>query len=322
MMRFRLQLCPMNAFNIMMLFSFSFYFNISALANDPLTELSIKREQWLDVVLDSSMFPCAPYTPSKKLCHPDDNILPAGDMVLFNALLCQSGYQASCFAVLRSQEASGRWRRSPLHVNKPVHHEAGIFSKDHVLGLLIYFLTTEDRESATKWYSWLENVSPRTFPYAMKVCEKVHCVITPNLFSLMFRVWRELGLRPSSQMSMHRYAANDRSLTLEAKRLSGYQLHLKAVAALLLNLLDERPQHLINLLIKKQPDNPFYQYLAESPKEGVAENMLDKCRVITDESYRENSGHQWSWERDTEEEAWRYSMGWDCIFMANTLLGY
>ena len=28
----------------------------------------------------------------------------------------------------------------------------------------------------------------------------------------------------------------------------------------------------------------------------------------------------WAWERGDESEAWRESMGWDCVFLANLLL--
>ncbi len=137
-------------------------FNSSISANE-LAILEKHKSIWKRNVQE---FPCAPYTPSKKNCDPQKDIIPNGDMILFNALLCYSGEQTACDAVKNSQEQSGRWRRSPLHVGKPILHKSGSFSKDHVVGLLLWAISTPQQEEAKsrldKWWQWAkESNSPQ-----------------------------------------------------------------------------------------------------------------------------------------------------------------
>jgi hypothetical protein len=278
------------------------------------------REEWLQITTNPEIFPCARYTPSKKGCNPLGDIEPAGDMVLFNSLLCYSGYMPSCTAISESQATDGRWWRSPLHVNAPIRAASGSFSKDHAVGLLLYFVTNHDAEAASKWFDWIVSESRDQFPPVYRVCEKQHCTITPTLYSLMYKVWRYLGLEPSANMKTFKNFATDSDLAVEAGRLNGFELHVKGVMALLLDRLGERPEKLIETIVARQPDNPFFQFLARQNPSGIAENVLTKCKAIARDDYPDNAGNQWSWERDTAENAWETSMGWDCIFMANALL--
>jgi hypothetical protein len=283
-------------------------------------DLAQAREKWLEITTNPEIFPCTPYTPSKKGCDPINDIKPAGDMILFNSLLCYSGYEPSCSAVTRSQESSGRWRRSPLHVDGPIIHASGSFSKDHAVGLLLYFVVTHDRENASRWFDWIVAEASPQIPPVLKVCEKQHCTITPTLFSLMYKVWRNLGLKPSKNMEAFKNYATDAGLAAEARQLNGFELHIKGAMALLLSVLGEHPEQLIQTLVSRQPDNPFYQFLARREKGQIIENTLRKCAALSQDDYPNNPGNQWSWERDTAEAAWEHTMGWDCIFMANLLL--
>jgi len=98
--------------------------------------------------------PCAARTPGKRWKGTlDEKICDVGDMVLFNALLGASGEASAIDAVRRSQDNSGRWWRSPMHVDEsgnPTNYPGSrySFSKDHTLGVLLYFVTTPDREMA------------------------------------------------------------------------------------------------------------------------------------------------------------------------------
>jgi hypothetical protein len=284
-------------------------------------DLVEQRKQWLSIATDIEFFPCAIVTPSKKDCDPAENISPAGDMVLFNSLLCYSGYQKSCEAIKNSMEASGRWRRSPLHVNKPVVEGSGSFSKDQTLGLLLYFVVTNDSSGAKKWFNWVKKFSSRSFPRVLKVCEKNHCTISPTLFSLMYKVWKKLGLSPSTNMKLFKGQTDESILIAQTKNIKpGYELHLKAVTSVLLNFLGRDLNRLNQTIYNKQKENPFYQYLIKKDFSKIKIDLLDKCKVITSPDYINNRGHQWAWERDTKGKSWENSMSWDCIFMANLII--
>jgi hypothetical protein len=67
----------------------------------------------------------------------------------------------------------------------------------------------------------------------------------------------------------------------------------------------------------RQPGNPFFRYLWQGPSDEVEAQVLALC---PNEGTAWERKFQWSWERADDSEAWRESMGWDCVFMANLLL--
>jgi hypothetical protein len=96
----------------------------------------------------------------------------------------------------------------------------------------------------------------------------------------------------------------------------GYQLHLKGVTVFLKAVLDvDRTRRLENarLLVDKQPLNPFFRYLAEGPSPAVLDRLAAVCP--RPETHAGARRFQWSWERADASEAWRESMGWECIFL-------
>lgn len=66
-----------------------------------------------------------------------------------------------------------------------------------------------------------------------------------------------------------------------------------------------------------EPLNPFFQYVAHrrSNKEPMLPLILSQCPSPANDTYFKR--HQWAWERETAEEAWRESMLWDCLFIAS-----
>jgi hypothetical protein len=80
----------------------------------------------------------------------------------------------------------------------------------------------------------------------------------------------------------------------------------------------ERSKKIAQILAQREPLNPFFRYLNEGPSENLQATLLNYCPQSGQTS--EELGRQWAWERSSSEEAWRVSMGWDCVFMANLLL--
>lgn len=118
------------------------------------SDLSARMVMWRAYAGSQNHNPCAARTPGKRWkTENDQKICDVGDMVLFNALLGYSGEMAAIDAVRRSQDNDGRWWRSPMHVDaggNPTSYPGSkySFSKDHTLGVLLYFVTTPDRETA------------------------------------------------------------------------------------------------------------------------------------------------------------------------------
>jgi hypothetical protein len=262
--------------------------------------------------------------PSKENC--DD-----GDSVIFNGLLCMVGDDSGCETVRASQDESGRFWRSPRR-NPGNLGEAKSFSRDQTLGVLLYLVRTQDRDAAQRWINWIYDnrycsiknpLSGGCSIYGYRVCrdDKEICDLRPATWALFHRVWEYLGMAPTREMRKNESMdVSDVEMIAVDKAKPGYELHLKAVSSLLrLTLASSvsKTRDIIRKLHERQRDNPFFQALAEGPHEAVMNRVLQLCpKPWEDLGFRR---YQWAWERDTATEAWRESMGWDCIFMARFL---
>ncbi|WP_250483269.1 hypothetical protein [Caballeronia sp. GaOx3] len=81
-------------------------------------------------------------------------------MTLFNGLLCISGDQLGCDAVMHAQDVSGRWHRSPRLAADPTLRPKDSFSWDMALGVQLYVVKTGDRASLQRWLAWVESSRP------------------------------------------------------------------------------------------------------------------------------------------------------------------
>ncbi|HYX38024.1 MAG TPA: hypothetical protein VE954_33400 [Oligoflexus sp.] len=265
--------------------------------------------------------------PSKQDC--DD-----GDSVIFNGLLCMVGEQQGCETVRASQDADGRFWRSPRR-NPGNLGEDKSFSRDQTLGVLLYLAKTQDRDAALRWMAWIEDnrycgitnpLSGGCTVFGYRVCrdDKEICDLRPGTWALFHRVWEHLGLPTTREMRKNEgMDISDIELIAIDKARPGYELHLKAVAAFLRMTIGSsvsRSHAMAQRLHDRQEGNPFFQVLAEGPSEELSRRLLQLCPKPGDDlGFRR---YQWAWERDTANEAWRESMGWDCIFMGRLLDSY
>ena len=71
-------------------------------------------------------------------------------------------------------------------------------------------------------------------------------------------------------------------------------------------------------LARKQPQNPFFAYLAGVSKADLEKLILNECPA-TDAAAAALSRTQWAWERADDVKAWKDSSLWDCIFMGELI---
>jgi hypothetical protein len=289
-------------------------------ADSPADDLAAARAFWEEVA------PLCEGHPSKGDC--DD-----GDTTLFNGLLCAAGDQRGCAAVRASQSADGRWWRSPRRAGGNLG-EGNSFSRDMSLGVMRYLVAARDGAAANRWLDWIGRnrpcVTEKPWPLSGCLVRGPHrmcrddsdgrCTMTPATWALLHRVWTHLGLSPSGDMRDWEGWDGDFTAIEARANEPGYELHLKAVTVLLKQLMDVSRvprEELAAILFDKQPDNPFFRWLVEGPSPRVRARVLEVCpRREGGNAFRK---HQWAWERDTASEAWRESMGWDCLFMAHLL---
>ncbi len=269
--------------------------------------------------------PLCEWYPSKEHCED-------GDMTLFNGLLCVSGLELGCQAVRASQGADGRFWRSPRRVDGNLGQNKS-FSRDMTMGVLLYLAKTRDTGAAQRWLGWIDGNRPCVMkkPWGggclvrglYRVCrddENSSCTITPALWALMGRVWSHLGLGRHDEMK--RWEGSDGDISAIEAEINdpGYQLHLGGVEVLLKQFMGVSSgprQEVARTLAERQPNNPFFVTLRDGATDWVVQKTLELCpRRENGTAFRK---FQWSWERSDSSEAWRESMGWECIFMANLL---
>lgn len=256
-----------------------------------------------------------------------------GDMTFFNGLLCASGDQRGCEGVRLAQDPDGRWWRSPRRIGweAPAHDVS--FSPDQALGVMLYLVTSHDAASAKKWIKWLNDNRPvlsnlfgvevKGWPrYCRDDSKDKRCTFRPNDCVMLQKVMEAVGTDGAlcPQIVGDVFPAVELSVLGSATINSlGYPLHLAAVQILLLQKLgikSDAATAAARMVASRQPNNPFFRYLADGPTSAVVELVLSQC---PNRNAPSGIRLQWSWEREESEQAWLNSMYWDCLFMANLL---
>lgn len=296
-----------------------------------------------DAFWRSGVFRCAaisPAFPSKEvLGQPRD--CDDGDMTLFNGLLCAAGEADGCDAVARSQDAGGRWWRSPRRIGweSPAHDVS--FSPDQSLGVLLYAIQTRDATRFSRWLTWIESNRPcladiggtclkygwlrfcRDDPDKRCTLRPADCVRIEDVAqrlavdgALCRRVLRELGLPENVLLPL-----GDFLLGAAAVNEPGFPQHLVGVDILLARRLAEdvdKVNQAAIILAARTGDNPFFRYLSEGATPLVMSSVLSTCPAPDRPSANR---FQWTWERVAKANSWTESMYWECIFLGNLLRG-
>lgn len=235
-----------------------------------------------------------------------------GDSTLWNGLLCASGEDFACQAVVSSQDESGRvWRSPRLKGIDPQN----TFSRDMGLGTLSFLVKTHDKEFGNKWASYI-NANKA-------LCERENdrCAVTPSFLWIFNSVANDVGftkLSPSTITGFTGDAVDDAWLLAQSfSSPSGYQLHLVGVTLYIRILMGDWNailEQAAKKLSEREPQNIFFEFLAKGKSQALADKLVKRLPLGPNEKR-----HQWCWERTDSENACQDSMGWDFIFAINLM---
>jgi len=245
--------------------------------------------------------------PAKRGTEPSSQ----GDCVLFSALLTFAGIEEARGYVPACIAPDGRPVRSPDLVDLP--SETDGFSKDMLLGVLLWTLVTQDPAPLDRLIGYINRTGC--------LCEKAsdrRCTLTPQMTYLTNKVAASVGCAARLKgdwLPGWLFSALEVASALATPL--GYQCHLISVKSLIVRLLGKESQFLgqssgvPRILADRDSANPWFLFLA-GRHDQAAQTVLSM-------NVQPGRGHQWAWERDSKEQAWHDSMGWDIVFLCELL---
>ena len=237
---------------------------------------------------------CEDY-PSKANCN-------TGDLTAeVSGHLCAVGFAPSCDAVSRSVRNDGQLLRAPNRQDT-----SNTASRDQLFGFMAAQLLGE-----TKWLDVKRFIKKHG-----KICldaTDTRCELTPVTWTLIGWTHANLGYTRDVTMLLNTLAF-DKTLMAQAIAVpTGYQLNLVVEAAWMAWQLGRESTVSYNAAVNaylRQPGNPWFCYVVEGADESCAQLALA--------SWPDEPEHkdQWTIARDTTDDAWTRSMGWEWLFMA------
>ena len=237
---------------------------------------------------------CEDY-PSKANCADGDG------MALQLGYLCSVGFKPSCDAVSRSVRDNGQLLRAPNRTDTQ-----NTASRDQLLGFLAAQLSGETR--------WLD--VKRFIKKHGRIClddTDGRCALTPVTHSLLGYVHDHLGYHRDATMLINALVFDKTLLSQSVAVPTGYQLNLVVNAAYIAWKTGHESRvsyEAARNAYLRQRGNPWFCFVVEGADESCAQLAL---ALWPDEPAVKD---QWSFERDTTDDAWSRSMGWEWLFMA------
>ena len=226
-----------------------------------------------------------------------------GNVNLFQGLLCSVHEQWACDTI-RDMQLKYKYLCRSWEACLRGDGVSDAASRDELLGRLLYWTVTND----------FENVPDNNYIVNGKICKNstdkrcnVDTVNNPAIFNTLHNLGRyKVGLPQSSSYTY----------TMVNTVPVGYQLHLQAVT-LYINTLQgtcgKICKESIKILVKRNPNNEFYQFLS-----GNRNKAVDLFLEHTKQSDYKNQ-NQWWTQRDTVEKSWLQGNAATTIFLGDLL---
>ncbi len=232
-----------------------------------------------------------------------------GNENLFAGLLCASGEKDFCKAIYDNITPNGDFCRNEFKVTPMGCTDLeGSFSTDEALGVLLFIVSNKDQALAIRFWDYIKRNN-------YKFCTKANddkCYIYPHLYGLMCKTWKYVKLVPSKEMIVGS-ALEGSILRVSASKVEvSYRTHLLMVHFYLTRLTNNWSKEIqtsANILLNRQPNNMFMQYLATG--------TFDRGLFFERYSQRTAKMSQWHQQRSDSEQAWKQSVGYDFLFLKN-----
>lgn len=241
-----------------------------------------------------------------------DGRVDDGDSMLWAGLLCLSGEQDQCDAVKASIDVDDTLCRNP-----DCSRDKNSSSRDMLLGFLAYLAKTRDHTNGMRVHDAIVSNDYKICDDATdNRCDFNHPQYDAG-WNLWYQIWKKSGFKPSADMEKGSLLGETITSLQSVFAPEGYQLHLVASELWIhqeINDWNILLQNAADQVLNRQPNNPFYEYVANGATSRAASLVLQKCPRI-----QPAEPLDWAWRRTEIEQAWTRSKGWDCIFMINLL---
>ncbi len=224
-------------------------------------------------------------------CNDDSLTLhecPFGDSLEYMGMLCLSGEARYCDQVKAAQDPTGRWWRSPGLVG----HEEGVngsgwatFSRDMARGAWAYLVATKDKEAAIKWFNYIESNNYKLCPKSKEGWDA--CTTRVGFWNMAREIAEYLDIPKTKKMKGVKFLIPAIYDPIEARvQPIGYQSILTAEGIFIFDEMEKRGSKVRNrgardkmaqILFQRDPENPFYRFLALGPDQKGAELLLKYC---------------------------------------------
>lgn len=248
-----------------------------------------------------------------------------GDSMLWASLLKASGAKIPGVnideAIVSSQTEDGQTFRSPLRANNAKNgiKELNSFSRDMATG---FTLAAAADNAPYLVIDAFENWIDYVLKNGCRACKDTdgRCIMTPATFWMASYAGAD---NIPTGYALTRFLNTPYLLVASAFNPKGFTLHLVGVSLFVMiyhygsrSKLPASLRLAAKILHQRQPQNAFFAWLAGKNEEAKAINQAVKAHIAAN---GQGNRHQWAWERDDAEEAWRHSCGWDVDFIDNLL---
>lgn len=103
---------------------------------------------------------------------------------------------------------------------------------------------------------------------------------------------------------------------------TGFPLNLDSVVVMtrrLVGIADAWNDRVMDVVVERQPDNLYFRWIQNPDSAENVANVTQQLLQIAPYSEPAEPNEGWCWQRDTAQQAWLHSCGWDFVFMINVL---
>ena len=277
------------------------------------TSLEERREQILEWAVTCHYgdysYPCEDRPAHKQDEKDDHSMMMAG-------YVCASGQPGMHEATRAMIAEDGQMFRSVRQRYEGRGDRADNLSRDMAVGALLCWAVTKDQDSLWRTYRYIRE-------HGNKLCDDDsdgRCLMTPVLWRSYEIAFKHAGL--SVPPTMKRNAGGSDALYAQVVLFNtpkGYRTLLNATQLHLHDYVGRGTKNLDRakeFIRKRERLNPYFEYLARGKTDKAKRLVLEQCPTE-----RPEYADEWTWGQDQDKQKWKESIGWDCVFMINLLLG-